>query len=768
MIKKNLKINKNDITEATLIENYGGDNGHDSYALTNHYLVKNGKPWFPVMGEFHYSRYPVEYWEEAILKMKASGIDILATYVFWIHHEEEKGVYEWGGNKNLHRFIELCKKNDMKVFLRIGPWSHGECRNGGFPDWLVNSGVKLRENDEKYFEFVKEFYTEIFKQVKGFLFYDDGPIIGIQIENEYGHCGGLQGEEGKKHILRLKKLAIETGFFAPIYTTTGWGNGVVVEGETLPVLGGYPEAPWDQNIEERRAAPEYLFSEIKHDTNIGTDLASKMLCDFCYDVKKFPYLTAELGSGNEPTHHRRPIINADDTGAFTLAFLGSGTNLLGYYMYHGGTNPIGKFSTLQESKATGYLNDVPELSYDFQAPFGEYGQMKTSCGRLKAFHLFLHDFGEEMAESICFLPDDNPIDAEDMESLRYSVRYGKKGGFLFINNYQRRRQMTSKRNVSINIETPNGSFEFEDLDIPDKKYTFYPFDFNLGDVKLVTATAQLLCKVKNTYFFFCDENERPVFKFKANCIKNIISANNQLLDDVIWKVTVDKSEFNNEIAINLDNGKTVKIVTITKNDAFNAWKLNFCGEEFLAVTNACIWQKNDEISIVSCEKDLPFKVYPCLPKTFSIKNAEVTGKNTVGGFTDYSISFDKEEVPPKLNIIDEMKENGKISYLLSVNRSKGDSVGDDILTIRFEGDKARLFIGGKYSADWFYFGPDWKIGLKRFGQIDESKVILEIEPLKKDDFVFLEKKPSFENDVACKLIGATIEPEYRCAINLKK
>ena len=113
----------------------------EQYSYTEKYLEKNKKPIFPMMGEFHFSRYPAEFWEEEIRKMKAGGIDIISTYVIWIHHEEEEGVFDFSGQRDLKRFLELCEKWDMKVFLRIGPWPHGEVRNGGFPDWLVKKRI---------------------------------------------------------------------------------------------------------------------------------------------------------------------------------------------------------------------------------------------------------------------------------------------------------------------------------------------------------------------------------------------------------------------------------------------------------------------------------------------------------------------------------------------------------------------------------------------------------------------------------------------------
>ena len=122
--------------------NFGGKNpGGQEIAVNSRYFLLDGKPWFPIMGEIHYSRYPREYWEESILKMQAGGIDIIATYVFWLHHEEIEGAMQWDGDCDLRYFVELCAQHHLKVFLRIGPWCHGEARNGGFPDWLQQKAL---------------------------------------------------------------------------------------------------------------------------------------------------------------------------------------------------------------------------------------------------------------------------------------------------------------------------------------------------------------------------------------------------------------------------------------------------------------------------------------------------------------------------------------------------------------------------------------------------------------------------------------------------
>ena len=93
----------------------------ETLTVNSRYLLLNGKPWLPVMGEFHYSIYPEQEWESEILKMKAAGVQIVATYVFWIHHEEVEGQFDWSGQRNLRRFVELCAKHGLYVYPRIGP-----------------------------------------------------------------------------------------------------------------------------------------------------------------------------------------------------------------------------------------------------------------------------------------------------------------------------------------------------------------------------------------------------------------------------------------------------------------------------------------------------------------------------------------------------------------------------------------------------------------------------------------------------------------------
>ena len=113
-------------------------------------LIIDGKRVVPVMGEVHYSRIPEEEWAAEIKKMKDGGVKIIATYVFWNHIEEKEGVFNWSGNRNLRKFIELCKEQNLPVVLRIGPFCHGEVRNGGIPDWIFAKKIRSRSEVPKF------------------------------------------------------------------------------------------------------------------------------------------------------------------------------------------------------------------------------------------------------------------------------------------------------------------------------------------------------------------------------------------------------------------------------------------------------------------------------------------------------------------------------------------------------------------------------------------------------------------------------------------
>ena len=458
--------------------------GDERIAVNTRYLTKNGKPWVPVMGECHYSRIPCEKWEETLQKMKDGGIDIVASYVFWIHHEEEKGVFDFEGNRNIRRFVELCHKLGLEFCLRIGPWAHGECRNGGFPDWLCRECKStLRSKEEPYFGYVRRYLQAIAEQLRGC------PLVGIQVENEM--------VDRPEYMEQIRQEILAAGLHAPLFTATGWGDARLPK-TLLPMYGGYPEAPWTGHLRELEPNANYFFSYTRNDGNIGSDLlgVSEGKLQNVPTEHPSPFMTCELGGGNQVTYHRRPLFKARDIEALAVCKLGSGVNLLGYYMYAGGQNPVGK-TTMQESKASGYPTDCPVISYDFQSPVGDMGQLRESWFRLAQIHRFLHSFGERLAPMWAVMPTEMPSSLDDTDTLRCALRTDGEGGFLFVNNHIRLHPLAERRAHLFEFVFENGTAAFT-LDIPADSSFFIPVNLTLAGLHIRYASAQPVACGENT------------------------------------------------------------------------------------------------------------------------------------------------------------------------------------------------------------------------------------------------------------------------------
>lgn len=579
-------------------------NGRKELGVNQRYFIREERPWYPTMGEFHFSRFRREFWRDEVAKMKAGGIQILATYVFWIHHEEREGEWDFTGDRNLKEFLAVCREEKMPVWLRIGPWAHGECRNGGLPDWLLQiPGIRVRTNDAVYLSYAEKLYGKIYEQAEGQLWKDGGCIIGIQIENEYGHCGGLTGGDGREHMLTLKQLAVKTGFDVPFYTATGWGGGIVVEGEMLPVLGAYCGAPWDQGIRRLPLNANYIFSHFKDDGNIGTDLQIQKESGFSYDTEAYPYLTAELGGGLQPTSHRREYVREQDTLSLAVGKLGSGANLLGYYMYHGGTNPEGKYSTLQESRETGYLNDLPVYTYDFQAPIGEYGRISETYYALRPLHMLLQQFGDRIADSGAQIPECSAAAPQDIESPRVSLRHNEStgGGFLCINQYQRHAVLKEQEAV-FEVETDGKKYRFPEFHLKDGFCGIFPYHFAFGSGILETANAQPLCALGDT--LVCCTDEEPVYI--------------------------------------MESGK-IDILTLTMEQARHSYLFR----EKLYIAKGCLYEKSGRLYLGSRDNENEVLIYPrknlirydCEMIETSVRIAETV---TTAEYREYSIEVESK------------------------------------------------------------------------------------------------------------------------------
>ena len=441
-------------------------------------FIVGGKHVLPVMGEIHFSRVPATEWKREIQKMRAGGITIIATYCFWIHHEATEGQWDWSGNKNLRQFLQVCKEENMPVVLRIGPFCHGEVYQGGFPVWIVEKALsdpknfKLRSTAPGFLAATKKLYENIFAQAKGLLWKDGGPVVGVQIENE---CRGPWN-----YYMSLRDMAINIGYDVPFMTRTGWPklNGNEEFGKLLPLYGDYADGFWDRTLNDMPGdyPKAFIMKEQRINANIATETFSKKeLTEGDEKVQSssltYPYLTCELGGGMMPAYHRRINMSGNEAMPLAICKLGSGSNLPGYYMYHGGTNPYCAEHTMAETQATKVTNynDMPYMTYDFQAPLGEMGQPNLNAfHQTRLLHQFLADWGDMLSQM-------------DVDSI--SDHYARRGCFEFYNDYVR-------------ILNEGGRAYVRPVDMP------------FGNHR-ITANAQPFCKIGNTLYFIPIKGMKP-------------------------------------------------------------------------------------------------------------------------------------------------------------------------------------------------------------------------------------------------------------------
>jgi hypothetical protein len=765
--------------------------------VNSRYLTLDGKPWLPVMGEFHFSRYPASQWEEEILKMKAAGVNIVAAYVIWIHHEEIEGQFDWKGQRDLRDFTQLCAKHGMYVLPRIGPWAHGEVRNGGFPDWVLKASP-TRVNDPVYLAEVRAWYGQIGQQLKGLLWKDGGPVVGIQLENEYAQRGPGAGEE---HILELKKIAVESGLDVPLYVITGWDDAVVPAGAVIPVFGGYPDAPWVASLAKRPPEEVYAF---RFHNRIAANLGA---ADTRHGAAgATPFLTAEIGGGNEVTYHRRPVIEADDIAAMFPVMVGSGVNLYGTYMFQGGENPDGKLTTLQESQATGYPNDLPVKSYDFQAPLGEFGQERASFRKLKVFQYFLNDFGADLAPMTVHAPETLPKNAADLTVARASVRSRGDAGFIFVNNYGRGYPMPARPGAQFEIRLPDGPLMVprHPVDIPSGAYFIWPFNLRVDGINLRYSTAQLFTRLEHggatTLYFAAIPGIPAEFVFDAASIRTVKASSGETASDSgAVAVSGIKPGMESWIDLVSSEGQSVRIVVLTAQEAEDAWKVRIGGADHLLISaqeffadadNAPgrIWLRSRGTPGFAFSITPPVASEPkaSLALTQTAANAEAVSYSAEAKAFNLELKYTQVQgagTAPRVQMgppsafrpqgvaqaPSESAFSGAARWSFTLPQGVMEDLSDVFLKVDYEGDVARLSAEQRLLTDDFYNGHPWHVGLGRFLNPQGATTFdLSILPLREDAPVYFElpKPVSFPPDGQIdRLNGMRLVPEYQLILD---
>ncbi|MFF4252589.1 beta-galactosidase [Streptomyces sp. NPDC001663] len=729
----------------------------DPIEVTSRWLTRGGRPWFPVSGEFHYSRHPAAAWPEELLKMKAAGVTAVASYVIWIHHEEVEGRIRFDGDRDLRRFAELCARHGLDFIPRIGPWSHAEVRNGGLPDWLLARDCTPRTDDPAYLEPVRTWFTAIAEQLRGLDRAHGGPIVAVQIENE------LYDQPG--HLLTLKRMAQEAGLSAPLWTSTAWGGVHLPPDELLPLYGGYTETFW---TEADGGWPDtcrkhFFFTHQRDDEGIGADLRPTTVRGGDPDAfaDRFPWATCELGGGMMVSYHRRPRVDAADIGALGLTKIGCGSVWQGYYMFHGGTNPPGELTTLQESHATGYPNDLPVLTYDFQAPLGEHGQYRPSYHELRLQHMLLAEYGHRIAPMESVLPERRPTGQDDRDTLRWAVRADAASGFLFVNNHQPHEPLPDHPDTSFTVELPGVDLALTlpstPVTVPQGAYFCWPLRLDVAGLRLEWATAQPVCTVdvdgRTVLVLAATDGIAPELALDADTLTSV-TAPSGTVAHVDGRVLVTGLRPGTDALVEVDTadgGRAGLLVldaatarTLYRGVAWGAERLVLCADGVVFDEEA------DELRVHSRAGRPSFAVLPAPERAPAAAVREAAD----GVFTRYRVEAGETrelpEVPLTLTrpagappatvtgVLDRASAPADKHFDTTAAEYRVDVPEDlpsgTLLRIRWTGDVARAYAGDTLVADQFYSGRVWDIGLDR---LPPGPLHLRLLPLATDAPVYV-------------------------------
>ncbi|MFC0181826.1 beta-galactosidase family protein [Pseudarcicella hirudinis] len=311
------------------------------FELSKDQFLLDGKPFQIISAEMHPARIPVQYWRHRIKMAKALGCNTIAAYVFWNYHEEQPGKFDFSTeNHNITGFIKMAQEEGMWVLLRPGPYVCAEWDFGGLPAWLLKTpDIKLRCMDPVYMQAVTKYVQKLSSLMAPLQVSKGGPILMVQVENEYGSYGN-----DKKYLETLRKLWLTNGINVPFYTADGPTPFMLEAGSVEGAAIGLDSGSSERDFEEAG----------KQNPNV-------------------PSFSSETYPG-WLTHWGEKWARPDTTGLLKeIKFLLDTKRSVNLYVAHGGTN-FGYWAGANAFKPTEYQPDI--TSYDYDAPIAENGTPK--------------------------------------------------------------------------------------------------------------------------------------------------------------------------------------------------------------------------------------------------------------------------------------------------------------------------------------------------------------------------------------------------------
>lgn len=307
-----------------------------TFTAGNKTFLLNGKPFVVKAAELHYPRIPRPYWEHRIKMCKALGMNTVCLYVFWNIHEQREDQFDFTGQNDIAEFCRLAQKNGMYVIVRPGPYVCAEWEMGGLPWWLLKKkDIRLREQDPYFMKRVEKFMAKVGEQLAPLTIQHGGPIIMVQVENEYGSYG-----EDKPYVAAIRDIVRKSGFTDVTLFQCDWASNFT--------RNGLDDLMWTMNF----GTGSNIDDQFRHLRELRPDA---------------PLMCSEFWSGWfdkwGARHETRPaadmVANIDEMLSKGISF--------SLYMTHGGTS----FGHWAGANSPGFAPDV--TSYDYDAPINEYG-----------------------------------------------------------------------------------------------------------------------------------------------------------------------------------------------------------------------------------------------------------------------------------------------------------------------------------------------------------------------------------------------------------
>jgi beta-galactosidase len=335
------------VVAGCLLYNISAAQSSHTFEIKNGQFLYDSKPIQIHSGEMHYARIPAPYWRHRLKMLKAMGCNTVATYVFWNYHHPSPGVWDFNtGNHNLVEFLRIAKEENLFVILRPGPYACAEWEFGGYPWWLLkDSNLVIRSYNQPFLDSCKVYINKLAEQVKNWQVSKGGPVIMVQVENEFGSYVSQRKdiplEEHRRYNEAIKQLLTGSGLTGPFFTSDGsW----LFDGGSLP--GVLPAANGEDNVDNLKKAVN------KYHNNEG------------------PYMVAEYYPG-WLSHWAEPFpnISVQQVTQQVEKYLKNNINF-NFYMVHGGTN----FGFTSGANYNNEHDLQPDLtSYDYDAPITEAG-----------------------------------------------------------------------------------------------------------------------------------------------------------------------------------------------------------------------------------------------------------------------------------------------------------------------------------------------------------------------------------------------------------